>query len=82
MNTLLNTKDVAIKNAYISVLVRDNQQGHILEGKGVSTVQVGDYTDTTAIAELASDYDGQPALNPNILHRTNSYSYYQWRLGL
>lgn len=64
MNTLLNTKDDAIKNASISVLVRNNQQGHVLEEKGVSTVQVGDYTDTTAIAELASDYDGRPALNP------------------
>ncbi|OJJ52908.1 hypothetical protein ASPSYDRAFT_95272 [Aspergillus sydowii CBS 593.65] len=57
LNTLLNTKDVAIRNASISVLVRNNQQGHVLEGKGVSTVQVDDYTDRTAIAELASDYD-------------------------
>lgn len=59
MSTLLNSQDDAVNNASISVLVRNNQQAHVLEQKGVSTVQVGDYTDTAAIAELASDYDGR-----------------------
>ncbi|BCS25471.1 NAD-dependent epimerase/dehydratase family protein [Aspergillus puulaauensis] len=57
LSTLLNTQDAAIKNASISVLVRNTQQAQVLEEKGISTVQVGDYTDTTAIAELASGYD-------------------------
>lgn len=63
LSTLLNTLDAAVKNASISVLARNSQQAQVLEEKGISTVQVGDYTDTTAIAELASDYDGRPALH-------------------
>ncbi|OJJ08877.1 hypothetical protein ASPVEDRAFT_48016, partial [Aspergillus versicolor CBS 583.65] len=57
LSTLLNSQDEAVNNASISVLVRNKQQAEVLEQRGVATVQVGDYTDTAAIAELASNYD-------------------------